>query len=73
MSDYVVSWIRTVVPTVVGLALAQLAQLGIEVDSAVVEAALSAVLVGAWYALARKLEQISWLSWINGVSLQPRY
>ncbi len=74
MSDYVISVIRTVVPAAVGLILAQLLKLGIEVDAGALTVVIDGVLIGAWYAVARWIESnVPWLSWINGIRKQPSY
>ena len=74
MSDYVVSVIRTIVPALVGLIIAGLANVGIDIDQPALEAFLTSLIIGAWYALARWLEaNVSWLKWINGYVKAPTY
>lgn len=74
MSDFVVSWIRTVIPAAVGVILGILANAGIDVDAAALEGVIVSIAIGAWYAVARWLEEnVSWLSWINGVRKTPSY
>lgn len=56
MSDFVTSLIRTYVPIVVGWAVATLLQQGIEIDSSQAEVLFTGVVIGLYYAIARKLE-----------------
>lgn len=86
MSDYLTSLIRTIVPTVVGAALAWLIANGVDLDPATAETdvnqataaalstALIAVCIGAYYAAARALEQ-RWpqAGWLLGAAQQPTY
>ena len=74
MSDYVISIIRTVVPAVTGLLIAWLLQLGIDIDEGALSAVINGLLVGAWYAFARWLEEkFTWADWILGVKKTPTY
>lgn len=74
MSDLVIAWIRTSVPSIVGLVIGAAATAGIEIDSAALEIVISGAFISAWYVLARWLESnVPWLSWINGVAKQPTY
>ncbi len=81
MSDHIISIIRTVVPALIGLLWAQLtpilewaSNVGINVDRAAVEALILSAVIGAWYTLARWLEnRFPWFKWINGVAKQPTY
>ena len=60
MSDYVLSLIRTVVPVIIGTALGWLATKGLSLDNetqAGLITVLTALCIGAYYALIRKLEQ----------------
>lgn len=57
MSDYVVSLIRTVVPTIVGVAMAWLATKGLNFDSEVVVPAVTGICTVGYYAVVRFIEQ----------------
>ena len=74
MSDAIVSLIRTIVPVIVGLALAGLLKLGIDVDETALATVVDGVIIGAYYALARWLES-KWpnLGWLLGAPKQPTY
>ena len=74
MSDQIVSIIRTVVPAVVGLLIVQLARIGVDIDSGALSAVISALLIGAYYFLARQLER-RWpkAGWLLGLPRAPTY
>lgn len=77
MSDFVISLIRTFVPTAVGAAIAWLVSLGVDIDLQTQQAlagALVTVCVTGYYALARFAEE-RWpqLGWLLGVAKQPVY
>jgi hypothetical protein len=74
MSDAIVSLIRTIVPVIVGLVLAGLIKLGIEVDETALATVFDGLLIGLYYALARWLES-KWpsLGWLLGAPKQPTY
>lgn len=77
MNNLAISWIRTIVPVVVGSVVAFLVSKGVAVPPEV-EAWLVSVLTlgftGLYYFMARKLEQ-QWpkLGWLLGVASQPKY
>ena len=83
MSDYLTSIIRTLVPVGVGSLIGLLAKNGItigEADSAALTAAIIAIAISAYYALARAVEQSRqpWLAAIGrfllgGVNRAPVY
>lgn len=77
MSDAITALIRTWTPSAVGAALAWLLTLGIELDpdtQAGLIAGLTAVMVAAYYALARLLEsRWPWLGVLLGSTRQPTY
>lgn len=74
MNDMVTSWIRTVVPALVGSLVYSLANLGIEVDGDGWVALLTALAIGVYYAIARYAEQkIPALGWLLGSPKQPTY
>jgi hypothetical protein len=65
--DLLVSLIRTVVPTLVGLALAALAKGGIDLDPTALTLLFDGLFVGGYYALIRLLEsKWSWLGLLLG-------
>ena len=74
MNDYVTSVIRTVVPSVVALLIAALAGAGIDLDSSALEAVISGLLIGVYYAAARWLEG-RWpqAGWLLGSPKAPTY
>lgn len=57
MSDFIVSFIRTNVPVLVGLLAALAAKEGVNVDSDLLTAALSGMCIAVYYGVARKLEE----------------
>lgn len=74
ISNLVPSLIRTYVPLAVGWLVAWLSGIGVQVDSAQFELALSAGLAAGYYALVRLLER-RWpaLGWLLGHPSQPSY
>lgn len=75
MTNYVISLIRTIVPTAVGAVAAYLVtRFGITIDSASLELALVSVLTGAYYAAARALEaRYPWAGFLLGYKAPPTY
>lgn len=77
MSDAITALIRTWTPTAAGAALAWLLTIGIELDPDVqagLIAGLTAVMIAAYYALARALEaRWPWLGVLLGSARQPTY
>lgn len=74
MSDLIVSIIRTVVPALVGLIIATLANVGIDVDSDSLVVVLNGLFIGAYYALARLLEsRFPAAGWLLGQPKPPTY
>lgn len=78
MSNFVVSLIRTYVPIVVGALASYLLTLGIELDANAqlgLVTALTALLQGLYYVVARSLEK--WVSpkfgLLLGVASKPKY
>lgn len=65
MSDYVVSIIRTIVPALAGILIAQAARVGINIDSEPLVAVLTSILIGVYYASVRAIasrdERAEWL------------
>lgn len=73
-SDYIVSVIRTVTPTVVGYVIAVLAGWGVDVDPTALEVTVISLLVGGYYAIARALEAAHpWFGVLLGWVAQPKY
>ena len=73
MNDLVVAWIRTTTPGVVGLIIAQLARLGIEIDHGALLIVFNGAIIGGWYIVSRWLEKVApWFPW-NGVRSIPKY
>lgn len=74
VSDYLVSLVRTVVPTVIGYVIAVLAGWGIDVDPTTLEVTLTSLLVGGYYAIARGLEAVHpWFGVLLGWKATPTY
>lgn len=78
MHDSVIAFIRTVVPVVVGTAVAWLIEHGFNVsdgDTAAISAGLVAVCIAGYYALASLLERKFGPSWgyLLGVPKAPHY
>lgn len=78
LSDAIVGTIRTAVPTLVGTFVAWLFGLGVQVDSdgeKALSAALVALLVAAYYALATLLERKvnPAFGWLLGIAKAPAY
>lgn len=75
LRDMGASFVRTVVPAMVGLILAGLAKLGIDADlSVAVSALVDAVFVGGYYALVRLLEaRWPFFGVLLGWKAQPSY
>lgn len=74
MGDQVTSIIRTVVPVIVGTAISWLARRGIDVDGAAVAQAVTVVIIGGYYAVARWAET-RWprAGWMLGIAKPPTY
>lgn len=74
MGDNVTSIIRTVVPVIVGTGISWLARQGIDVDGAAVAQAVTVVVIGGYYALARWAEgRWAKAGWLLGVAKAPTY
>lgn len=73
-SDLGVSTVRTLVPVIVGLAVAWLAKAGVTIDNATLSHAIDAIAVGAYYAATRALEA-RWpaAGWLLGIAKAPTY
>lgn len=72
--DLLASFVRTLVPTVVGLVLAWLATANIDIDSQALTVVIDGVFIGGYYALVRLLEQkFPWLGVLLGWKMQPTY
>ena len=77
MNDIVVSYIRTTVPVVAGVAISWLATRGVAVDESTATA-LTAGLVGLvsslYYLIVRTLEtKYPSVGWLLGVAKKPKY
>lgn len=77
VGDVLKSLIRTVVPALVGLLLALLAQWGLHLDPATTESVtllLATVFTAAYYAAVRALSaRWSWFGWLLGYPTNPTY
>lgn len=78
MNDLVTSWIRTIVPTFVGVVLAWLsARLNIVIDEqsqAGLITLFTGVLTGLYYVIVRWLEtRIPQVGWLLGKPTKPTY
>lgn len=75
MNNIVVSWIRTVVPVLIGSVVAYATSKGIEIDSAALEAALVPAAISLYYLLARWAEaKLSpQFGWLLGYANAPEY
>jgi hypothetical protein len=77
MSDFLIAQIRTYVPMAVGAFLSWLTTLGFQLDTGIeaqLAVALTALFSGAYYWVARKIEQrFPRYGWLLGVAKQPDY
>lgn len=77
MNDLVISTIRTIVPSFVGIFVALMSSWGIELDNAAIAGLTSFVLslaVGAYYLAVRLIsERYPKLEWLNGWAKKPEY
>lgn len=74
LSNAVISWIRTIVPVVVGVVVAWVQPFGIEVDTTEAVTVLTAVATAVYYTLARMIES-KFPKWgfLLGVPREPIY
>jgi len=73
-NDTIVSLIRTWVPMAAGFIAAQLLGLGIEGDASAIEQAVTPIVMGAYYVIARGLERAHpAFGWLLGVPKAPSY
>lgn len=72
--DYLASIVRTVVPTIAGLILSQLAKLGLDLDPGTVSTLVDVLCIGGYHALIRALED-RWPTFgvLLGWKSQPYY
>lgn len=75
LGDLLVSYIRTGVPLVVGLAIAFIFKhAGIGLDEAKVSAWLEPLCIGGYYAAVRWAEtRWHWVGWLLGMAKRPVY
>lgn len=74
MSDYVVSLIRTIVPTIVGSFLGWLASQGLDLDDTAVIPAVTGICIALYYAIVRKIEERNpSVGVLLGKQVQPQY
>lgn len=68
------SFIRTFVPVIVGVILASLANVGIDLDEAALREVVYGLTSGGYYLFARMLEErIPALGWLLGYPSKPNY
>lgn len=74
LKDLWTSIVRTVVPFVVGYVIVAAAKLGIELDSATASGAITVLLGGIYYTVARIVEERwpTW-GWLLGSPTKPVY
>lgn len=66
--------IRTIVPTIVGLILAQLARAGLNIDSEALETILNGLFISGYYVLIRLIgERFPAAEWLLGSPSKPVY
>lgn len=77
MSNFVIAVVRTLIPIVVGWAVAQLARLGLDIPAEVVAETVAniTVLVASLYyiGVAWLERKWSWFGWLLGVARNPVY
>lgn len=78
LTDYVISFLRTLAATVAGAVLTWLIAKGVHVDSSLqspLTEVLFAVLTAAYYAVARLLEQYVSVhfGWLLAIKAKPQY
>lgn len=74
MSNFFTSLIRTIVPTIVGVAVAWAVKHGINIDEAEVNAWLIPLCISAYYTVARYLEiKVPEFGWLLGMAKAPGY
>lgn len=74
MNDYIISLIRTVVPIGLGIVVAWLANVGVDIDETEVIQAVTGVVIALYYGLVRALEtKFPWIGWFLGMPKPPVY
>ena len=74
MNDYLIAIIRTIVPAVVGLLIAQAARAGFDIPQAELVVVVEAFCIGVYYVAVRYAESIyPGLGVLLGVSREPSY
>ena len=72
--EQIISIIRTIVPAIVGLIIAQLAKAGLEIDQAALTVVFDGLIIGLYYILVRWAESHrSQFGWLLGAPHQPAY
>ena len=74
LGDMITSWIRTIIPALVGLIIVQLANLGVDIDSGALTVVIDGAVIGLYYVAVRFLE--NWKPFFGvllGVPKAPTY
>lgn len=74
LNNAVISWIRTMVPVVVGAVVVWLQPLGLNIDSTAAASVVLPVVIAVYYTAVRFLEKHwSKFGWLLGYAKQPVY
>jgi hypothetical protein len=74
LNDTLVSIIRTLIPSLVGLIISSLARIDIHLDSAALTVVADGLIIGLYYTIVRLLERWQpWFGWLLGMARQPAY